>query len=148
LKNALRSLIAVAALSAALIPSAVLASGTVRVEQSGGQVRYYHHVALALHSDTLRIVSPDHVGTLIVKRAACFATSGLQRCFPTELVLSQHGTHRISFRRGTLYLNLSDEPRVLPHSSKVIGARGVVALLETMHGTFIEITGRLDEVNP
>ena len=146
--NAFRSLIAATALSAALLPSAAFASGTVRVEQSGGQVRYYHNVMLALGGDTLRIVSPDHVGTLIVKRAACYAVNGLQRCLPTKLVLSQHGTHTITFERGTVYLNLSDRPRTMPHSSKVVVAHGVVALLETTHGTYIAITGRLDEVKP
>lgn len=141
-------MVAVTAVAVSIFPGAADARGVVRVQQVDGRIDHYNGVGLRLEGDTLRIISPDRIGTLLVKRAACFVVDGLQRCLPTQLILSQHGTHQITFRRGAVYLNLSDQPHAMPHSSKVVGVRGVDALLETMHGTFITITGQLDEVKP
>lgn len=143
-----RSILAAICALAALFPATALASGSVRVQQVDGRVEHYANVGLQLRGNSLTIISPDRVGKLIVGRAACTWIGGLQRCLPSELVLSQHGTHHIQFQRGTLYLNLSDDPHTLPHSSRVVPPHSVLALLKTMHGTFIAVNGRLDEVNP
>lgn len=141
--------------AAACVPIAALfatahagARGLVRVQQADGRVQEYRDVVLQLHGTTLRIRSADKVGTLIVRRAACLWIGGLERCLPSALELSQHGNHPIAFERGTLYLNLSSQSRSLPHSSKMLGPGSVLALLKTVHGTYIAVSGRLDEVTP
>jgi hypothetical protein len=135
-------------LAALLVPATAFAQGNVRVQQIDGKVEQYHGVGLRLRGDMLRIISPDHVGTLVMRRAACSWIGGLERCLPLTLELSQRGSHQISFKRGTIYFNLSSAPHTLPHSSRVVEPRGIVGQLETIHGTFISVTGRLDEVTP
>jgi hypothetical protein len=134
-------------LAALFVPAAASAYGSVRVQQNDGRVEHYEHVGLRLDGDTLRIVSPDRIGTLLVRRAACSWLGGIVRCLPYAFELSQHGNHPITFRRGTLYLNLTGVPHALPHSSKQLEPRGVLAQLETTHGTYISVSGRLDEVH-
>jgi hypothetical protein len=136
------------ALAAASVTAGASAHGSVRVQQADGRVDHYENVGLLLDGDTLRITSPDRVGTLLVHRAACSWLGGLQRCLPYALVLSQHGDHPIGFSRGTLYLNLTDSPHALPYSSKVVEPHSILALLKTERGTYISVSGRLDGVTP
>ncbi len=143
-----RAMLLVAALAAsAALPAAAAAHGSVRVQQIDGRVAHYDDVRLELSGNTLRVLSPDRVGTLVVNKAACSYVGAMQRCLPSSLTLSQHGTHRITLDRGTVYLNLTSDPQTLPHSSRIVPPRGIVALLRTHRGTFIAITGRLDEVH-
>jgi hypothetical protein len=130
------------------VPAGADARGSVRVQQIDGRIDRYSNVGLRLDGNTLRIVSPDRVGTLLVHRAACSWLGGIQRCLPYALILSQHGDHSIGFSRGTLYLNLTDVPHALPLSSNVVQPHGVLALLKTKRGTYITVSGRLDEVTP
>ena len=134
--------------AALLVTGTAGASGSVRVQQIDGHVQEYQHVVLQLHGTTLRIRTADRVGTLIVQRAACMFIGGLERCLPSSLELSQHGNHPISFQRGTLYINLTNESHRLPHSSKTLAPQSVLALLKTVRGTYIAVSGRLDEVTP
>jgi hypothetical protein len=143
-----RLLITLAVAAVALAPAATIARGSVRVQQSDGRIKWYQNAGLQLDGNTLRIVSPDRVGTLSVQNAACSFRNGLRRCYPYQFTLQQHGMHVITLRRGTLYLNVSDAPHRLPHSSKIIAAHSVLASLETQRGTYISINGQLDEVKP
>jgi hypothetical protein len=132
---------------AAAVPTIAQARGSVRIQQIDGRIEIYQGVRLKLTGDTLRVASADGVGTLVVSKAACTVVDELQRCLPYALILHQHGTHTIMFDHGTVYFNTTNESHQLPHSSKTIPAGGVLALLKTHRGTYISITGRLDEVS-
>jgi hypothetical protein len=132
---------------AVTVPTIAQARGSVRIQQIDGKVETYQGVHLKLAGDTLRVASADGVGTLVVSKAACSFVNGIQRCLPYALILHQHGTHTILFDHGTVYYNTSDQSHQLPRSSKTIPADGVIALLKTQRGTYISITGRLDEVS-
>lgn len=136
------------AIAALLVTAPADARGSVRVQQVDGRVQEYHNVVLQLHGTTLRIRTADRIGTLIVQRAACMFIGGLERCLPSSLELSQRGNHPIAFQRGTLYVNLTNDPHTLPHSSKTLAPQSVLALLKTVHGTYIAVSGHLDEVTP
>jgi hypothetical protein len=143
-------LIVIAALVAAALvaPATSLAEGTVRIQETNGTIKMYRAVSLRLNGQTLKITSRDHAGTLVLDQAACTYVDGLRRCYPSQFVLTQHGVHYISLRRGTVYINASGAAHQLRHSSKMVPPHSVLALLETQHGTYISVTGQLDEDQP
>lgn len=140
------SSIALLVAAALVAPATASAHGSVHIQQRDGTVKHYEHATLELRGDTLRVISPDRAGALIIRYAACTYLGGLRRCYPTELTLTQHGLHDIVLQRGTLYMNFSDDPHALPHSTKIVPPHGVLALMRTEHGTYIAINGRFDEV--
>ena len=123
------------------------AEGITRVQQSDGATQVYRNVNIRLAGQTLWLRSPDRKGVLEVASGACSFAGEVQRCLPFTTTLRQHGkTHQIELELGTVYINLSDTARNLPHSSERLGPRGVLVLLHTIRGTIVSVKGTLDEV--
>lgn len=127
--------------------SIAYAQGTVRVQQSTGKVRVYNNVSIRVAKKTLRVTTADRKGTLIVDKAACSSDGALQRCLPYSIKLAQGGsTHPLDFLTGTIYANLTDTKQQLPLSSTQLPPRGIVMALRTKIGTYVSLTGVIDEV--
>jgi hypothetical protein len=125
------------------------ATGTVRVQQNDGTVRTYDDVSIRVKHNTIRIGSKDRKGTLVVDRAACSYVGELLRCLPTSFQLVQSDqTKTIQLINGLIYLNLTDQPQQMSFSSKHIQPRDIVLTLQTMHGTYINVRGQIDEIQP
>ena len=125
----------------------VSAHGVTRVQQKDGSVQLYQNVRLSLHDQKLWISSADHKGTLEVVEGACSFIGLMRRCLPYSVTLHQHGSkHVIPIDRGTVFINLSEIPQSLEHSSRVVPAQNVLVLLHTAKGTYISVQGKLDEV--
>jgi hypothetical protein len=136
-----------AALAVIVFAAPSVAKGVVRVQQGDGTVKYYRDARLRLHANTLRIVSADGWGTIVVRHAACMTLGQLMRCLPYSLALDQnHVTRTLGFSRGAIYVNTSGSAQSLPHSSTQLPPNGVVLSIVTERGTYISVRGTLDEV--
>jgi hypothetical protein len=125
------------------------AQGITRVQQVDGSAQEYQDVRISLKGATLWIISADHQGALEIVDDACSYAGELQRCFPSAVILHQHGrTHHISVARGTVYLNLGPVAQRLHHSSRTLAPRNVLVAFRTSRGTDVSVQGRLDEVTP
>jgi hypothetical protein len=123
------------------------ASGTARVQQSDGTSQVYEHVNIRLDGQTLWVRSDDRKGTLEVTSGACSFAGAVQRCLPIATALHQHGeTKAIELRHGMVYLNQTDVPQPMRHSSELLGPHEVMVLLNTTAGTIISVKGILDDV--
>lgn len=119
----------------------------VRVQQSNGTVNTYRNVTATLAGRTLWLRSPDHKDRLQIISAACSFPRNLQRCLPYKVFLHKpNGTHEIAITHGVFYVNLTDEPHQLLHSSQKLGPHDVIVFLHTDHGTYVSAQGRLDVV--
>jgi hypothetical protein len=125
------------------------AKGSARVQQSDGSVQTYPNVSIRIRNKTLRITTADGKGTLIIDKAACSYLGALQRCLPYSIMLHQGGgDSRINFDQGTVYANLTDARQQLPQSSTQIPPRGILLALRTKAGTYITLSGTIDEMKP
>jgi hypothetical protein len=110
-------------------------------------VQVYGDVTMRLSGQTLSMRSPDHRGVLEVAWGACSFVGDLERCLPIETTLRQHGeTHAIALDHGTVYLNNTDSPQPLHHSSEQLAPHEVRIFLHTMRGTIVSVKGTLDSV--
>jgi hypothetical protein len=131
-----------------LVPtSPAAAKGTVRVQQANGSVSVYSGVSIRVANKTLRVTSADGKGTLIIDKAACFSDGQLERCLPYSIQLSQNGkTHPLDFKTGTVYVNLTATKQQLPMSSTQIPPKGILMALQTKIGTYVSLSGTIDEM--
>lgn len=130
-----------------ILGTAAQAAGTTRVQQSDGSVQVYHDVRIRLHGHTLWLRSPDRKDRLQVESTACSYVHEIQRCLPYKVFLHKpSGAHQITIVRGVYYVNLTDKPHPLLHSSERVPAKSVLMFLHTSHGTFVQAEGRLDAV--
>jgi len=136
-----------AAFAVALCAAPSPARGVVRVQQSDGAVKYYRNAKLHLHGNTLRIVSADGWGTIVIKHAACMTIGQVLRCLPDSVALDQnHVTRPLAFTRGAMYVNTTGDAQALPHSSMQLSPNSVMLSVLTARGTYISVRGQLDEV--
>jgi hypothetical protein len=127
-------------------PVGAAAHGTARVRQSDGSERRYDVTLQALDHRAIQVTSADGRGTLTIRHAACSYVGALERCLPYGLVWHQAGaTHDITLQRGSEYLNRTDQPQPLPFSSRRVPAHGITLLVLTARGTYITISGSIDE---
>ncbi len=125
------------------------ATGTVRVQQSNGSVQVYHDVMIRVRHNTLRVGSHDGKGVLVIDRAACSYVGDLERCLPADFKLVQNGqTKTIDLVNGLVYVNLTDQPQQLTHSSTQLAPHGILLSLQTKRGTYVSIRGHIDEMTP
>ena len=120
------------------------AKGLVRVQQSNGSVQLYPESTVVAGGKTLKITTANKKGTIIITDAACSFVDQLMRCLPYALVLKQNGTFPIAIRSGTIYFNTTNQPLTLKYSSTQVPPNGVLGILQTVHGTYVTITGSLD----
>jgi hypothetical protein len=129
----------------ALTPA--LATGTLRQQESNGNVRVYNNVSIKAVHRTLRITSSDGKGTLVINQAACSYVGEIERCFPLKVSLIQGGvTKTIDLKTGTIYVNLTSENQQLSLSSQQLPSHGVLLSFSTQRGTYVTMTGKLDGI--
>ena len=127
------------------------ATGFARIQQQDGSVRTYPNVSIrySKQSRSLTITTADRKGTLIVDQAACSYIDRLYRCLLTRASLKQNGeTNPLDFETGTLYANTTQNKMNLPLSSQAIMPNSIVMALKTTIGTYVTVTGTIDEGAP
>jgi hypothetical protein len=68
-------------------------------------------------------------------------------CFATNATLIQGGqTSLLDLKTGTVYLNETDDPQSLVLSSTKVPPHSILLALSTDRGTYIGLSGRMDEV--
>lgn len=123
------------------------AKGTVRVQQDDGSVQVYDNVTIRIIGDhALTITTADGKGTLLIERAACSYAGALLVCLPYSMSLEQNGTSKLlDFQRGTTYFNFTSEKQPLPLSSTTVPPNGVLFAMNTKIGTYVAVSGTIDE---
>ncbi len=123
------------------------AAGTVLIRQSSGQTNVYHGVAIKVIRNVLYMTTSDGKGTLVISRAACSYQGELMICFATGATLVQAGkTSAIDFRRGTLYVNSTDDPQQMALSTAKVPPHSILLSFSTERGTYVSLSGRIDKV--
>ena len=123
------------------------AAGTVLIRQSSGQTNVYHGVAIKVIRNVLYMTTSDGKGTLVISRAACSYQGELMICFATGATLVQAGkTSAIDFRRGTLYVNSTDDPQQMALSTTKVPPHSILLSFSTDRGTYVSLSGRIDKV--
>jgi len=131
----------------ALCPASGQADALVRVQQSDGTTQVYRNVHATLRGTTLWLRSPDRKDRLQIVSGACSFPHQLQRCLPYRVTLHKPDrAHQLTITHGVFYVNLTNEPHHLLHSSEVVAPHGVIVFLHTTHGTYVSATGSLDDV--
>ena len=132
----------------ALVPlGRVDAAGTVSIQQRDGTTKVYKNVHIRIGNESMTLTSADGVGTLVLGKAACTKEGDLIRCIPYDATLEQGGqaTH-IPLAMGTVWLNPSSSPQTLSHSTAKLQPRGVLMSIRTHAGTYVSLSGTVDEV--
>jgi hypothetical protein len=152
--NAMKTLLGrvlLAALAVALAVAAPFApagaTGTARVVQRDGSQKTYTNVRISIKNGSMAITSADGQGTIVLGDAACTKVGELLECLPYDATLLQYGrkTH-IPLQSGTVWLNPSQTRQPLSHSSTQLPPRGVLLAVRTKRGTYVTLTGVVDEV--
>jgi hypothetical protein len=124
------------------------ATGTVRIQAADGSARTYDKVRIVIWNESMAITSSDGKGTVVLGKAACTKIGELVRCLPYDATLFQNGrTTHITLQSGTVWLNPSRTYQPLSHSSTQLPPRGVLLAVRTKRGTYVTLTGVVDEVN-
>jgi hypothetical protein len=124
-----------------------LATGTLRKQDSDGDVTVYDNVSVKVVHRTLRITSADGKGTLVINQAACSYVGQIQRCYPLKVSLEQGGaTKPLDLKNGTIYVNTTESTQQMPFSSQQLPPNGVLLSLVTKIGTYVTMTGKVDGI--
>lgn len=134
--------------AALLAPAApAIATGTARIQLYDGSVKTYSNVKIFIRDESMAITSSDRQGTLVLGKAACTKIGELLRCLPYDATLLQSGQRmHIPLQSGTVWLNPSRTTLQLAHSSAQLPPRGVLLAIKTKRGTYVTLTGVVDEV--
>jgi hypothetical protein len=123
------------------------ATGTARIVQPDGSQKTYADVRIAVRDQSMWITSKDGRGTLVFGKAACTRIAALLECLPYDATLFQNGEKRhIALRSGTVWINPTTTNQPLTHSSTQVQPHGVLLAVETKAGTYVTLTGIIDEV--
>ena len=80
----------------------------------------------------MAITSSDGQGTLVLGKAPCTKVDELIQCLPYDATLSQNGRLlHIGLQSGTAWVNPSNAPQRLTHSSTELPRRGVELAVTT-----------------
>jgi hypothetical protein len=83
----------------------------------------------------------------VIGKASCTKVGELLRCLPYDATLDQYGdTYHIALAAGTVWLNPTKEAQSLPYSSARLQPRGVLMSVRTKAGTYVSLSGTVDEV--
>jgi len=123
------------------------ATGTVLVQQRDGSEKTYTNVRISIRNESMAFTSSDGQGTIVLGKAACTKVRELVECLPYDATLLQNGqsTH-IGLQSGTVWLNPSPTAQELSHSTTQLPPRGVLLAVRTKKGTYVTLTGVVDEV--
>ena len=142
-----RMVFAAVAACFALSVTAAHATGTLNIMHQGGSVNVYDDVEVKVLSGELFLTSRDGQGTIVVNQAACSYQAKIIVCYPTAAALVQNGTSQaLTLKRGTIYLNYTNDPQPLSGSSSKLAPRGILLAFTTKADTSVTLRGRIDEV--
>lgn len=131
----------------AACPMRSWATGTATVWQRNGSERTYNDVSIRLARNELALTTKDGSGTIVIGRAACTKVDALVKCLPYDATLFQNGWRdRILLKSGTVWLNPTSSKQTLPNSSAQVLPHGVQVSITSTKGTFISLSGTIDEV--
>lgn len=123
------------------------AHGTARIQQPDGDVKIYRNVFIRIKDEAMAITSSDGRGTIVLGKAACTRVEGLVHCIPYDATLEQHGkSFHIPLQSGTVYLNPTKTQQRLSLSTTTIPPRGVLLSIRTKRGTYVSLSGVIDQV--
>lgn len=143
MKLALPALLAFLSLSAL----SAGATGTMTLVHANGQTETYDDVEIKVIHRALYLTSADAKGTIVIDRAACSYQGKLMVCLATGATLVQSGeTSPLDFKRGTVYLNDTDDYQALVASTTKVAPHSVMVSFVTQRGTALALTGRIDKM--
>lgn len=124
------------------------ASGTVTIQQPDGSTKTYTNVQIRANYSNLSLTSSDGQGTIVFGRASCNKVGELLQCLAYDATLFQHGekTH-IPLKYGMVWFNPSQTTQTLSHSSTQLPYHGVLLSAQSKRGTYLSLTGVVDEVS-
>ncbi|HVN68699.1 MAG TPA: hypothetical protein VMU38_03470 [Candidatus Binatia bacterium] len=123
------------------------ATGTITIVQSDGESNSYPEAVIKIIHSALYVTSADGKGTLVINKAACSYQGDLMVCFLTNATLVQAGkTSPLDFARGTVYLNLTDDPQPMAMTTKKVDPHSMLLSFTTKRGTYVSASGRIDKV--
>ena len=129
------------------IPIAAAAKGTMTIVQSNGETDVYNDVEIKVIHGALYMTSADAKGTIVIHRAACSYQGKLMVCLLTSASLVQDGeTTPLDFKRGTCYVNSTDDYQPLTQSTTKVAPHSVLLTFKTDKGTLVTLNGRIDMV--
>jgi hypothetical protein len=124
-----------------------LATGTMRVQHKDGSVQTYTNVYIRILDNEMTLTSNDGKGTVVIGKAACSKIGELIECLPYDAMLEQNGSEaRIALQSGTVWLNPSAVSQPLSYSSEHLPSHGVLMAVHTKSGTFVSLSGTVDEI--
>jgi|SRR5579863_3170855 len=133
---------------AAVSPALARATGTAVISLPDGSQRTYAGVRIVIWNESMAMTSNDGQGTVVIGKASCTKIGELVRCLPWDATLYQNGTKlHIALKSGTVWLNPSSTTQQLSNSSTQLPPRGVLLAMETKRGTYVTLTGTVDEVH-
>lgn len=143
--------LAVALLAASLMSWArgpAGATGSVVIQQKDGSIRTYENVLVRIRNAELAVTTAAGDGTLVIGKDACAVVGKLVKCLPYDATLYQNGgKFRIPLKPGgTVWLNPTSSKQPLPHSGAGLGPRGVLMSITSKKGTYVSLTGTIDEI--
>jgi hypothetical protein len=123
------------------------ATGTARIQRQDGSAKTYTNVHIAIRNESMALTSSDGKGTIVLGKAACTRIGELVQCLPYDATLLQNGqSAHIPLKSGTVWLNPSSTTQELSHSSTQLPPRGVLLSVETKRGTYVTLTGTVDQI--
>jgi hypothetical protein len=124
------------------------ATGTATITHPDGTISTYTNVHIIIWNESLAFTSSDGQGTVVLGKAACTKTGDLVECLPWDATIFQNGNKvRIPLESGTIWLNPTNTMQSLSHSSTELPPRGVLLAVKTRRGTYVNLTGIVDEVH-
>jgi len=132
----------------AIPPLAARASGTIVIAMRDGSTKTYSNVHVVIWNESMAVTSSDGQGTVVFGKASCTKVGDLIRCLPWDATLFQNGGKlHIALQSGTVWLNPTNAYQSLSDSSEKIAPHGVSLAVRTKRGTYVTLTGTVDEVH-
>jgi hypothetical protein len=123
------------------------ATGTLTIQRSHAAAQTYRDVEIRVLYGALFVTSQDGRGTLVFPKAACSFQGQIFVCYVTGVTLVQAGqSTALDLKRGTIYFNSTDQPQPLSRSTTKVPPHSLMLSVTTERGTYIGLTGRMDEV--
>lgn len=123
------------------------ASGTALVQQRDGSTKTYRDIFIQIRNEELMLTTADGAGTLVIGKAACTKVGELVKCLPYDATLYQNGRKaQVRIASGTAWYNPSATAQPLSYSSARIPPHGIMLSMTSKAGTYVSVTGTVDEV--
>lgn len=124
------------------------ATGTAIIAHPDGSKSTYTNVRIAIWNESMALTSSDGKGTVVIGKASCTKIGELVKCIPWDATLFQNGNKvHIALQSGTVWLNPSATYQALSDSSTQLPPHGVMMAVRTKRGTYVTLTGVVDEVH-